>query len=213
MNEELVIDTEVEEMDVDSTEDADQIVGAYPELAHKYKAGEELTDQDLDQIADVSITVLRNILEQFDAEGAPIDEYEGDEGELILDVTAPDLAVLIGRHGRTLESLQTMVSLIVSRKLGFRYPVVVDIEGYKSRRNEKVASMARSAAARAVKQHTTVKLPPMSGALFTLHFVITRLSKLIPKVLILSVVSSSRWYSNLTRMRLRRVQQCCTLLL
>lgn len=163
MNEELVIDTEVEEMDVDSIEDADQIVGVYPELARKYKAGEELTDQDLDQIADVSITVLRNILEQFDAEGAPIDEYEGDEGELILDVTAPDLAVLIGRHGRTLESLQTMVSLIVSRKLGFRYPVVVDIEGYKSRRNEKVASMARSAAARAVKQHATVKLPPMSA--------------------------------------------------
>lgn len=163
MDEELAIDTEVEEMDVDSTEDADQVVGAYPELARKYKAGEELNDQDLDQIADVSITVLRNILEQFDAEGAPIDEYEGDEGELILDVTAPDLAVLIGRHGRTLESLQTMVSLIVSRKLGFRYPVVVDIEGYKSRRNEKVASMARSAAARAVKQHTTVKLPPMSA--------------------------------------------------
>ena len=78
-------------------------------------------------------------------------------------MTAPDLAVLIGRHGRTLESLQTMFSLLVSRRLGFRYPVSVDVEGYKSRRHDKVISMANSAAARAVRQHTTVSLPPMSA--------------------------------------------------
>lgn len=161
MDTESMPDMENETLPVDS--EVEVVAGNYPELARKYKAGEELDDNDLDVIADVAVTVLRNILAQFDADGVPIDEYEGDEGELILDVTAPDLAVLIGRHGRTLESLQTMVSLIVSRQLGFRYPVVVDIEGYKSRRNEKVASMARSAAARAVKQHTSVKLPPMSA--------------------------------------------------
>lgn len=33
-----------------------------------------------------------------------------------MDVTAPDLAVLIGRHGRTLDALQVMFSLLVSRK-------------------------------------------------------------------------------------------------
>ena len=162
MNEELVIDTEVEEMDVDSTEDADQIVGAYPELARKYKAGEELTDQDLDQIADVSITVLRNILEQFDAEGAPIDEYEGDEGELILDITGDDLAVLIGRHGRTLDSLQFLISVITSRKIGFRYPVVIDVEGYKARQRQKLESIAENAARRAVSQDKKIALRPMT---------------------------------------------------
>lgn len=140
-----------------------EVVGEYSEIARKYKAGEELSDEELDTVADVALSVIRNILKHFDAEDSPIDEYEGDDGELILDVTAPNLAVLIGRHGRTLESLQTMFSLIVSRRLGFRYPVVVDIEGYKSRRNEKVASMARSAASRAVRQHGSVSLPPMSA--------------------------------------------------
>lgn len=137
--------------------------GDYPEIAATYKAGEELTDEQLDTIADVAISILRSILGYFDASDSPIDEYEGDEGELILDVTAPDLAVLIGRHGRTLESLQTMFSLLVSRRLGFRYPVSVDVEGYKSRRHDKVISMAHSAAARAVRQHSTVSLPPMSA--------------------------------------------------
>ena len=163
MDTESLVDVEVEEELAEDIAEGDVVVANYPELAQKYKAGEELSDDDLDVIADVAITVLRNILAQFDEESAPIDEYEGDDGELILDVTAPDLAVLIGRHGRTLEALQTMVSLIVSRQLGFRYPVVVDIEGYKSRRNEKVANMARSAAARAIKQHSSVKLPPMSA--------------------------------------------------
>lgn len=140
-----------------------EVSGAYPEIARKYKAGDELTDEELDTVADVAITVLRDLLAFFDAADSPIDEYEGDECELILDVTAPDLAVLIGRHGRTLESLQSLFSLLVSRRLGFRYPVAVDVEGYKSRRHDKVISMARSAASRAVRQHGSVSLPPMSA--------------------------------------------------
>ncbi len=144
-------------------ETTEEYVGEYPELTAHYKAGEKLTDEELDTIADVSISILRNLLSFFDAADSPIDEYEGEEGELILDVTAPDLAVLIGRHGRTLESLQTMFLLLVSRKLGFRYPVSVDVEGYKSRRHDKVTSMAHSAAARAVRQGGSVNLPPMSA--------------------------------------------------
>lgn len=146
---------------VESTDD--QIVGQYPKIAAHYKEGVALTDDELDTIADVAISVVRSILSYFDAEGSPIDEYEGDEGELILDITAPDLAVLIGRHGRTLESLQTIVSLLVSRKLGFRYPVSVDVEGYKSRRHDKVIGMATSAASRAVSQGRSINLPPMSA--------------------------------------------------
>lgn len=144
-------------------EDSSVTSGEYPEIAQRYKAGEQLTDEELDTVADVAVSVLRSILTHFDAESSPIDEYDGDDGELILDVTAPDLAVLIGRHGRTLESLQVLVSLLVSRKLGFRFPVVVDVEGYKSRRHDKVVSMAHSAASRAVRQHGSVSLPPMNA--------------------------------------------------
>lgn len=154
----------VEEIIDEAVESADeQIVGQYHEIAVHYKEGVALTDEELDTIADVAISVVRSILSHFDTEGSSIDEYEGDEGELILDITAPDLAVLIGRHGRTLESLQTLVSLLVSRKLGFRYPVSIDVEGYKSRRHDKVVSMAKNAVSRAVSQGRSVNLPPMSA--------------------------------------------------
>ena len=136
--------------------------GDYPEIAAHYKSDDGLSDDELDVVADIAVNVVRSILTYFGAPDAPIDEYEGDEGELILDISAPDLAVLIGRHGRTLDSFQLLASLLVSRKLGFRYPVVVDVEGYKSRRKDKLSTMACSAASRAVRQGSSVKLPAMN---------------------------------------------------
>ena len=64
----------------------------------------ELTDEELDRIADTAIGALQDILKYFDVGEVTIDEYEGDEGELILDITGDDLAVLIGRHGKTLDA-------------------------------------------------------------------------------------------------------------
>lgn len=120
------------------------------------------TDEEIDEVADTAITVLQDILKYFELGEVTIDEYEGDEGELILDITGDNLAVLIGRHGRTLESLQFLITSILYRKLGFRYPVVIDVEGYKSRQRQKIEDIAYSAAQRAVEQDRRIKLRPMT---------------------------------------------------
>lgn len=132
-------------------------------IKEKYEAGQELTDDELDFVADAAIRSIKDILSYFGETGSSIDEYDGDNGELILDINGGDLAVLIGRHGRTLDALQMVVSSLLSSTLGFHYPIVVDIEGYKSRRKNKVQSLARSAAARAKKQHGSVSLLPMNA--------------------------------------------------
>ncbi len=122
----------------------------------------EILDEQLDYIADTAIAALQGILKYFNVGEVTIDEYEGDEGELILDITGDDLAVLIGRHGKTLDALQFLVSAITVRTIGFRYPVVIDVEGYKSRQRQKLESIARSSANRAASQHRSVKLRPMT---------------------------------------------------
>lgn len=122
----------------------------------------EVTEEELDAIADTAIAALQDILKYFNVGEATIDEYEGDEGELILDITGDDLAILIGRHGRTLDALQFVVSAITVRSMGFRYPVIVDVEGYKSRQREKLESIARSTANKAASQHRSVKMRPMT---------------------------------------------------
>lgn len=120
------------------------------------------TDEEVDLIADTAIAALQDILKYFNVGEVVIDEYEGDEGELILDITGDDLAVLIGRHGRTLDSLQFLISSITSRKVGHRYPIVVDVEGYKSRQRQKIEGIARSAASKAFNQNRSIKLRPMT---------------------------------------------------
>lgn len=122
----------------------------------------EVTEEELDAIADTAIAALQDILTYFNVGEVTIDEYEGDEGELILDITGDDLAILIGRHGRTLDALQFIVSAITVRSMGFRYPVIVDVEGYKSRQREKLESIARSTANKAASQHRSVKMRPMT---------------------------------------------------
>ena len=122
----------------------------------------EVTEEELDAIADTAIAALQDILKYFNVGEVTIDEYEGDEGELILDITGYDLAILIGRHGRTLDALQFVVSTITVRSMGFRYPVIVDVEGYKSRQREKLESIARSTANKAASQHRSVKMRPMT---------------------------------------------------
>lgn len=122
----------------------------------------ELTDEELDAIADAGTDAIKEILRALRIEGS-IDEYEGDEGEIILDITGDDLAVLIGRHGRTLDALQVIVSTITNRRLDTRYPLVVDVSGYRHRRRVKLEEMARDAADRAVRQRRPVQLRPMSS--------------------------------------------------
>jgi len=137
--------------------------GEFGEIRAHYEQGLELTDDEVDKIADLAIEYVRGILSFFGEEHIDIDEYEGDDGELILDVTNGDLAVLIGRHGRTLDSIQTVVHSLLSNTMKFHYPIVVDIEGYKSRRKEKLCKMARNAASRAKRNHGRSSLSPMSA--------------------------------------------------
>lgn len=121
-----------------------------------------VTDEMLDNIADTAIAALQDILQYFNVGEVTIDEYEGDEGELILDISGNDMAVLIGRHGKTLDALQFVVSMITVRTIGFRYPVIVDVEGYKNRQRQKLESIAHSSANRAASQHRKVGLRPMT---------------------------------------------------
>lgn len=135
----------------------------FSEIRAAFESTGELTDDQVDAVADTAISILRSILGYFGENNCSIDEYDGDEGELILDVNGGDLAILIGRHGVTLDALQVVFASMLTKRIGFHYPIVVDIEGYKSRRRDKVQSMARNAASKARKGGRAVKLSPMNA--------------------------------------------------
>lgn len=121
-----------------------------------------LSEDELDAVADAGVATINDILGLLGMK-AEIDEYEGDEGEIILDIVGDDFGLLIGRHGRTLDALQVLVSAITNRRIEQRYPVVVDVSGYRHRRRLKLEEIAHKAAERAVRQHRPVQLRPMTS--------------------------------------------------
>lgn len=130
----------------------------------------DLTEEELDRVADHAVKVLRALLDSFGL-AAEIEEYEGDEGEIILDVVGDDLGILIGRHGRCLDAIQALVAAATSKALGFRYPVVIDVEGYRNRMRAKIEAVAQRSAERAIRSREEVKLRPMTGyERRTVHF-------------------------------------------
>ena len=150
-------------LEVNMSEEIVETVEEFDVIRSAYEETGDLTDDQVDKVADAAIEILRSILGCFGENNSSIDEYDGDEGELILDVNGGNLAILIGRHGVTLDALQVVFSSMLSKKIGFHYPIVVDIEGYKSRRRDKVQSVARNAASKARKNGRAVKLAPMNA--------------------------------------------------
>ena len=84
-----------------------------------------------------------------------------DEG-VWLEVLSDSTGRLIGRHGETLRALQHLVSMMMKDAApGVRF--TVDVAGYRRAQAEKLAEMAREAAARAVETGEEVVLRPMNA--------------------------------------------------
>ena len=80
---------------------------------------------------------------------------------LLVDVRGEDLGILIGRRGETLAALQYLTRLIVAKELQQQVAVVIDIEGYRARREQELQRLAVKLADQAVELARTMELEPM----------------------------------------------------
>ncbi len=72
-------------------------------------------------------------------------EVEGflKEGNLYLEIKGDQEGILIGKHGRTLESLQMLINRMVNKQLKSSMRVLIDIDDYRKRRVDRMAKMAQ----------------------------------------------------------------------
>ncbi|MBC8265029.1 MAG: protein jag [Anaerolineales bacterium] len=93
----------------------------------------------------------------------PEEEIPQDEDAppFILDVVGDDLGDLIGRRGQTLQALQYITGLIVSREVQGWVNLVVDVERYKARREKALRQLAQRMAERVAFGRQPVALEPM----------------------------------------------------
>lgn len=78
-----------------------------------------------------------------------------------VDIQGKDLSLLIGRRGETLRAFQYLTRLILTKSLGESPVVVVDVEGYRARREEQLRRLARRMAEQALEAGRTMTLEPM----------------------------------------------------
>ena len=91
----------------------------------------------------------------------------------VLDVDGDDLGLLIGRRGTTLAALQYMINLMVSRNMGSRVLISLDIEQYRRRREDSLTGLAQRMADRVRKSGRSLTLEPMpAGERRIVHLVL-----------------------------------------
>jgi spoIIIJ-associated protein len=94
---------------------------------------------------------------------ARIDLAEEDDA-IIASCTGPDLGMLIGRHGQTIDAVQYLANAIMWRwHPEDRKEVVVDAAGYRERRRATLESLAVRSAERALADREPVELEPMTA--------------------------------------------------
>jgi spoIIIJ-associated protein len=105
--------------------------------------------------------LLERVLEALAIDGR-LDLVEQD-GVVTATVTGPELGLLIGKHGQTIDAIQYLANAIMHRREEHPVEVVVDAEGYRKRRERTLHEVAMRATAEAASSGSDVALEPMTS--------------------------------------------------
>jgi spoIIIJ-associated protein len=89
----------------------------------------------------------------------PLDDQ--DERVVLVDIQGNDLSILIGRRNEVLNALQYITSLILGKELGHWVPLLIDVQGYRLRRERQLRQIARRMADQTIHTGRRQTLEPM----------------------------------------------------
>lgn len=84
-----------------------------------------------------------------------------DERAFVLNIVGDDLGILIGRRGETLRDLEYLTRLLVAQQTGKQVRLVVDVEGYRTRRERVLNELAKRMAERVQSNRQPITLEAM----------------------------------------------------
>lgn len=84
-----------------------------------------------------------------------------DDRAFVLNIVGDDLGILIGRRGETLRDLEYLTRLLVAQKIGKPARLVVDVEGYRTRRERVLNELAKRMAERVQSNRQPITLEAM----------------------------------------------------
>ena len=83
--------------------------------------------------------------------------------KITFQVHGEDLGILIGKHGQTLDAIQYLTNLVAHKDVFGHCHIVVDVENYRSRREETLVNLAKRLASKVKRNRQKVSLEPMNA--------------------------------------------------
>ena len=123
-------------------------------------AGEEDVEEQADAVADFIEELLDRM--GIDAIAEPT-THAGHVYVDIVDGAEDDMALLIGRHGQTLDAIQELARTAVGRRLDQRIRVLIDVEDYRKRQDDELMERAREVAERVADSGREEAFDPMNA--------------------------------------------------
>ena len=122
-----------------------------------------------DYILDIARDVVSELLDKMKVRATVTSEYLPDSDArsrvpIRVNIQGDDLSYLIGRQAETLNSLQYISSLIINKEIGRSIPLIVDVEGYRVRRENQLRQLARRMADQAISTGRKQVLEPMTAS-------------------------------------------------
>lgn len=123
--------------------------------------------EEVDETVTVTVQIVEELIAQMglnatvEVKHSEPDDLTGRE-LLVLNVVGPDAHMLIGARGETMNDLQYIARLMAGHALHQRADFLIDVEGYRDRRQNALAQLAQRMARKAVKRGQAVTLEPMS---------------------------------------------------
>jgi spoIIIJ-associated protein len=134
------VETAATEGESESTAEALAPSEPESEIAHE--------DAELARLANRAEEVAHEVLRLMGVDVTARAAEIGEE-EVRVELTGADIALVIGKHGDTLDALQLLVAIIANRQSEASARVVLDAEGYRDRRRRSLEATALAHAARA----------------------------------------------------------------
>jgi spoIIIJ-associated protein len=137
-----------------------------PPVAEQPAVAEAASGEEQDETLAVSSAVVSDLLEKMKVRARVSATYrppedESDEEVVLVNVEGNDLSILIGRRSETLNALQYISSLIVCKRLDRWVPIMIDVQGYRARRERQLRQIARRMADQAIHTGRRQVLEPM----------------------------------------------------
>ncbi|OGL41667.1 MAG: hypothetical protein A3C43_09475 [Candidatus Schekmanbacteria bacterium RIFCSPHIGHO2_02_FULL_38_11] len=85
-----------------------------------------------------------------------------EKDSIIFEVCGENTGLLIGRKGQTLEALQHLIDRIMNKDDNIRFKVLIDIEGYRKKREEALIKLADRMAEKVKNTGASTATPPMN---------------------------------------------------